>query len=1159
MTDIPESAEGLTKLLRAKSTTTEQIYEIVNKFDDLTIYFPKKEIFVLQLIIDRWNDQKRVDFKRDYKIWELFNKMWISISDANIQKKLFKSLKFVNLLLETLQQDHLCTENLLSSLSETCELVNSTLTIEVSLDHSCKILAGTLNLIRVSSIDKFNTNARDRLISEIITLVGIENIAEINHKMSNTYCNDLLLSTITYLSTLESMDQSSSGKRLSKFLGVFVFNDWVDSTALLERFFKRKTTKLERDVAIVLFGISISFLSKQNFKELETIFTLITNSTPSVTPVLLRKLTESKKTLSQSFLEELFEKTMKNAENPDEQFWELISHMLVLDIEIGIKNTSLLFNLIDKHQEQFPEETKKIWSRVIKCHINAREFPEFVEKWMDYCEKYNDVSNCVFLSHSQFTNMISNNIFAFSTNQLIEVVGRLVDVIMLDPSNEVVKSTLKIFLLGLPKLSYTVLPELKPTLSKIFEVESNATAYFWEIRYLIAEVYDDIIPIDQLDVINEKEFSDLLGMSQSKELFYYFFKLREYKDFDFTFIVKEFIKFFKSTAEAEQYGIILDIFSNRASLVNSVFPKDDIEILIKSLLMDKNIDILGELFTDDDFFEEANVVSALIHLISRKYQDEKAILYMSKIPLQCYNKNTRIELINNLCSKEIITVDDVSLINILLSSPTFRSNIESDVKALYDITSKSLNIELQSSRTIILEKVWKNHILQIKEPNSSKFINETIANVLKNIKYPSFDIVHYEIALAIIKLSNNDITEDLVKSFIKLSISKISEVTKSGNFRLSEWIMNGLYTVYTHKLLKAEDTSAIENVIPILMNIFKGNDKSIPSKLLEDMFLLHTATFDEKLEYLYAQYMTCRLRGAKKDSILPAVEGAIQRLKNVSSYFNDGFILTVNCLKESQLSEFSDSILELYKVQLENIEKENDVAVHLFSRSVSEFYTNLSNFKENRASLLAILETYQSLLVSKPWLFNQYCIEMLFPMCEKICLLYLSDGANYDDIFISTVRMISNILLVHRIKLSNRHHLINSLLCQYLELLSREHAGLTGLSAKSLSRLIINLCEPSNINNGGSKNNRLNSKVNVIKQSLRRHVPIILVKFVHLSISSPFDSSIKKELISSIYSIFDLLSQNELTVVSSILDSSGKQYFRSLYSEYKKVGKWRED
>lgn len=61
------SAEELTKLLRAKDTTaTTKVYDIVSKFDDLQIYFPHEEIFVLELIQDRWNDQRRDDFKLDY-------------------------------------------------------------------------------------------------------------------------------------------------------------------------------------------------------------------------------------------------------------------------------------------------------------------------------------------------------------------------------------------------------------------------------------------------------------------------------------------------------------------------------------------------------------------------------------------------------------------------------------------------------------------------------------------------------------------------------------------------------------------------------------------------------------------------------------------------------------------------------------------------------------------------------------------------------------------------------------------------------------------------------------------------------------------------------------------------------------------------------------
>lgn len=123
--------------------------------------------------------------------------------------------------------------------------------------------------------------------------------------------------------------------------------------------------------------------------------------------------------------------------------------------------------------------------------------------------------------------------------------------------------------------------------------------------------------------------------------------------------------------------------------------------------------------------------------------------------------------------------------------------------------------------------------------------------------------------------------------------------------------------------------------------------------------------------------------------------------------------------------------------------------------------------------------------------------------------------------------------------------------------------NLTGVSAKALSRLITNLCEPTNVSSATSANDRnsnvLSSKIALVNKPVRKYLPMVLIKFIKLSISTTLDGTIRKELTPSIYSILDLLSQNELNMISGMLDNAGKQYFRSFYGEYKRVGKWQDD
>ena len=569
------SAEELTKLLRAKDTTTNQVYDIVSKFDDLQIYFPHKEIFVLELIQDRWNDQRRDDFKLDYKIWELFNSMWIKIKDQNLLKKLFKNLKFGSLLMRALKliEDSDDSNLFLRNLLDTVTLINSTSTIDIPFENSCRILAQILNLLSMKNRgNQLSNNERDQLIVEVINLLDINNITEINTKLANIYTNDLLLATLKYIIQFqsESVIKTNSIFILRNLLDNFIFADKLSSLKLLERFFKNHLGNIDKESAILLFKISISFLSRGNFKQLEEIFNLIVNCQPKVAPVLLRELSTSKKTLSQDFLENLFNITLNNAKDnienyKDPDFWSLLSHILDLDIEIGIKNFNILLDLINNQKDNDKPSTLNIWSKVISCHINAREYTQFLSKWQSYCynfiETNKDKPQICFLFDDQFTDLISKNMVTLSTTQIRDLFTDMVDLITGEniTHNEFNKKILSIYLLGLPKLNYHTLIDIRPVLSKIFEIDSSAD--LWEIKYLIMNVYDDILPTKQLRGFTNEIFTKLANSTGlSNNLFYYFLKLREYQEFDFSIIEEDLIKYIESCDIDTRSVILLKFF-----------------------------------------------------------------------------------------------------------------------------------------------------------------------------------------------------------------------------------------------------------------------------------------------------------------------------------------------------------------------------------------------------------------------------------------------------------------------------------------------------------------------------------------------------------------------------------------------------------------------
>lgn len=1162
------SAEELTKLLRAKNTTTAQVYDIVSKFNDIQIYFPHKEIFVLELIQDRWNDQRRDDFKVDYKIWELFNSMWIKIKDQNLLKKLFKNLKFGSLLIKSLKLiENSNDSNLfLKTLLETVILINSTSTIDVSFENSCKILAQTLNLLSLKNREnQLSNNERDQLIVEVTNLLDINNITDINTKLANIYTNDLLLATLKYIIQFQSdsLSNTNSIDILRNLLNNFIFADNLSSLKLLERFFKNQSENIDKKSAVLLFKISISFLSRGNFKQLEEIFNFIVACQPKVTPILLKELSASKKTLSQDFLENLFNTTLKNAKENiehynDPDFWSLLSHILDLDIEIGIRNFDTLLNLINAQKDNNEPSVIHIWSKVISCHINAREYVEFLDKWQSYCFNYTksnkDKLQICFLFDKQFTDFISNNMVTLSTTQIRDLFDNMVDLITGEniAHNDFNKNFLRIYLSGLSRLEYHTLMDIKPILSKIFETESSTD--LWEIKYLIMDVYDDILPIEQLTAFTSETFIKLTNdTGLSNNLFYYFFKLREYQEFNFSIIEEEFIQYIKSSSVDTRSMILSKTFTNWSSIINSIFSKDNIKTLVQLLCKSEHIHILSSLFLNGDFFEEENIVFYLVDELILLYAKEDAVSYLNSIPSPCINKSARILLINNLTSKESLTDLDISLLCRLLENPTHKSILETDFNKLKNFISKN------QKNISVFTTIWNNYISQIKEPISQSFVNTTIDNILQKLSDTEIASVYYQIALSVIQITPTDIIDNLKKIYTQICLDKMLHLDTLDNDQLL-WILHSLYQISKITVFNNAQTIEITNTITKLVK----DENSISNlKLLETLFLLYCSLYNESLVYLYPQYMALRGLHVSKEPMLSALSDVLTKVKETNTAnFNDGFLMTIDSLNNDESGVYLNSILELYELQINHIGKENVIGCHLFVKSLSTFLTNLEKFVPYSNHVISILTTIQALEISKPYLFNQFAIETLFPLSLKTNLLFIKKGnSNNNEIFLNSTKMISNVILIHRVKLSNRNHLVISLFCHLLEIISKsKELNLNINSTKSLARLITNFCEPSNISNNQSNNkHKLSSKVSLIKQSLRKHVSIILVKYIHLSINSPFDVQDRNVLLSSIYSVFNLLSQNELSLVNSILDNPGKQYFKSVYNEYKRSGKWHEN
>lgn len=1142
-------------MLRSKQVSTGQIYDIVSQFDGLSLYFPNKEIFVLELLIDRWNDQKQIQFKTDYKIWQLFNRMWVAVGDELTLKKLSKRLRFVPHLIRTLELVDSNTLEFLRSLKQTCALMNSIITMNVSIENATSILGKTLTL--VSQLDE-NYSFRKDLFEEIETLTDLRNIPETSTKVSNSYCDEALLPSLKYITKFSSDNYDLTVERLTKLLQFFVFSPSVDTVKLLDRFVSAFGEKLNAEEISTLFESSIEFLSKENFLQLEKVFTIVVKVHPDLSSKLLKELSLSKKTMSQEFLEGLFDKALigfsQQAGQPT--IWQLIFYIIELDIEVGIKNTDRILDLVKSQIDQNSDWCVKLWTQLILCHTAARELPQFLEKLELYCRRDGGSAHPL-LTDRKFTDAVSSSVTSFSTSQYKDEISRLLDALEKDSEDLTSALLLKILLRDLRDLPVASLKDLKEPLKRVFKLRTLNESQLWQIRYLIMEVFEDILPDEILESSGEEIQTSILNKDSPIELLFYFLKLREYKSYDITPVFDFLIGQLDQSTKEQQSQILLEVFSNWGTMINSLLPNGTTRRLVDLLCADSNFNILSDLFDEDDIFEESNIIRLIISKLFDSYQNKGVAELILRVPIQCISKTARIELINRISDSGLSKETETRLMMHLLANPTFKSKVESSWEELEKFMvrdAKQLNYEQP-----IFEKIWSNHLSQTKEAISQVFLRDGIDRLKAELEGQNPDMAYLKMVFLVLKVGGEIEFEELKEMYYQ----RVLEIVTDENFGrkdalTSSWLLRTLFYVIEH------DKVETSRFIPALSGLIKnlgGSVKEADKDLLASIFLLYSALYRDRIEYLFAHYMVLREVGVASNLLKPGLDLAVRKsLEHNVGSFNSALHFTIESF-ESCTACYADSLLELYQTQVEYLTKENTDGCRLFARSLSSLYTNTSRFEGSRDNILRTLESINGFLISKSWLFSQYSIEMLFPMCLKLSLSYIKCSGGADDVFTATTKLVSTVLFNHRVKLSNRHHLVIAFISEYLELLSNyKVTGLSNRSSRSLSRLIINFCEP--ISGTAKQTNGkdvLSSKVGILKASLRKHVPVLLIKYVHLSINAPFEQKSRAELATAMYSVFDLLSPNELGLVNAALDNSGRHYLKGLYADYRKTGKWNAD
>ena len=148
--------------------------------------------------------------------------------------------------------------------------------------------------------------------------------------------------------------------------------------------------------------------------------------------------------------------------------------------------------------------------------------------------------------------------------------------------------------------------------------------------------------------------------------------------------------------------------------------------------------------------------------------------------------------------------------------------------------------------------------------------------------------------------------------------------------------------------------------------------------------------------------------------------------------------------------------------------------------------------------------------------------------------------------------------MYHRFKIATRHHLVLNVMSSLLKYLADGTSKLSSNTeaASAYARLLSNLCEPSE--RVGDKMFHLTTSASYFKKLLRKHLSVLLSNYIYFNLKYTFTRTVNDAIMPGIYSMFTVLSQNELRVVNDSLDYGGKAFYKTLYNDYKDHGKWKD-
>lgn len=211
----------------------------------------------------------------------------------------------------------------------------------------------------------------------------------------------------------------------------------------------------------------------------------------------------------------------------------------------------------------------------------------------------------------------------------------------------------------------------------------------------------------------------------------------------------------------------------------------------------------------------------------------------------------------------------------------------------------------------------------------------------------------------------------------------------------------------------------------------------------------------------------------------------------------------------------------------------------------------------------------------KPLVISQWHIDSTLSAISKksSCIASVDPEGHAGLIFSSLCKLFNCMLVIHRMKLGGRYHLIISALQPLLQCLfvsyRKSEASVRTMSqplslgevhAAAYGRLLTTICDPtvSAVTRPRKRSRHdLNDETKKARNIAGQHLQYLIMEYCNSQLKGRLRPEMKAALTPGLHAIFDVMSQDVMRTINAAMDSSSQSIFKALYEDYRRSGQWR--